>query len=221
MRLLFLGPPGAGKGTQCQLLSTKLRIPHLSSGDLLRAAVAQNTEAGKKAATYMNDGHLVPDDVLIEMFKEALKQDECKNGYILDGFPRNLAQAKSLDVMLKCLNQSLVKVININIDVKPLTERITGRRVCSNKNCLQVYHIKFHQSLVMGICDKCKSALNTRSDDKEELVKVRLQTYFKQTEPLIEYYSSQGLLVNIAGDKQTSDVFDSILSSLKQQMPAK
>ncbi len=216
MRILFLGPPGSGKGTQCQLLSNELKIKHLSSGDLLRASVAQGTAAGLEAKTYMDKGLLVPDPVLIAMFKDNLSQSSCHHGYILDGFPRNLSQAKSFDDMLNDLHQTLDCVINLEIDSAPLTLRITGRRVCTNKNCLKVYHIKFSPSQVENVCDDCKDKLIIRSDDKEDLVKVRLATYFEQTQPLIEYYQLKKILVNIDASQSSQNVFNSILMTLKE-----
>ena len=216
MRILFLGPPGSGKGTQCQLLSNELKIKHLSSGDLLRASVAQGTAAGLEAKTYMDKGLLVPDPVLIAMFKDNLSQENCHNGYILDGFPRNLSQAKSFDDMLSNLHQFLDCVINLEIDSEPLTLRITGRRVCANKNCLKVYHTKFNPPQVENVCDDCKCELIIRSDDKEDLVKVRLATYFEQTQPLIEYYQLKKILVNIDASQSSQNVFNSILTTLKE-----
>ena len=216
MHLLFLGPPGAGKGTQCQLLSGELNLTHLSSGDLLRASVAQNTKSGQMAKTYMDKGLLVPDEVLIAMFKEKLSDTSLETGYILDGFPRNLAQAQSFDIMLTDLNQKLDCVINLDMDSEPLMLRITGRRVCSNKACNKVYHIKFSPPKLDNICDSCGHELIIRADDKEDLVKVRLKTYFEQTQPLIDYYQKQKILVNIDASLATKDVFNRILNALKE-----
>jgi adenylate kinase len=213
MRMLFLGPPGSGKGTQCKKLADKLKVKHLSSGDLLREAVAQNTEAGIQAKSYMEAGKLVPDPVLIAMFKENLTNPDVANGFILDGFPRNVAQAKSLDELLNELHASLDSVLNLIIEDKFLTERITGRRSC--KKCGAVYHIKFAPPKTPDICDVCGSPLVQRSDDREELVKKRLETYREQTEPLIEYYDLRHILKTIVAEGEPDQVFSRILQALK------
>jgi len=214
MRILFLGAPGAGKGTQCKRLSAKLNLPHLSSGDLLREAVKAGTPAGVQAKDYMDKGLLVPDEVLIKMFGEKLSAPECKNGFILDGFPRNLAQAKSLDELLVSLNSGLSTVINLDVDDSLLTERICGRWTCSNKACAAVYHVKFAPPKVQSKCDLCDSDLTQRADDKEELVKARLNTYREQTEPLIQYYTEKKLLKTVQGEGDQEAIFDNLLQSL-------
>jgi len=215
MRILFLGAPGAGKGTQCKRLAAKLNLPHLSSGDLLREAVKAGTPAGVSAKEFMDKGVLVPDEVLIKMFGEKLSSPACKGGYILDGFPRNLAQAKSLDELLASLNSNLSTVINLEVDDSLLTERICGRWTCSNKACAAVYHVKFAPPKAEGKCDVCGSDLSQRADDKEELVKARLNTYREQTEPLIDYYTQKKVLVTIQGEGDQDDIFNNILQSLK------
>lgn len=215
MRILFLGAPGAGKGTQCKRLAAKLSLPHLSSGDLLREAVKAGTPAGVSAKEFMDKGVLVPDEVLIKMFGEKLSSPACKGGYILDGFPRNLAQAKSLDELLASLNSNLSTVINLEVDDSLLTERICGRWTCSNKSCAAVYHVKFAPPKAEGKCDVCESDLSQRADDKEELVKARLNTYREQTEPLIDYYTQKKVLVTIQGEGDQDDIFNNILQSLK------
>lgn len=215
MRILFLGAPGAGKGTQCKRLAAKLNLPHLSSGDLLREAVKAGTPAGVSAKEFMDKGVLVPDEVLIKMFGEKLSSPECKGGYILDGFPRNLAQAKSLDELLGSLNSNLSTVINLEVDDSLLTERICGRWTCSNKACAAVYHVKFAPPKAEGKCDVCGSDLSQRADDKEELVKARLNTYREQTEPLIDYYTQKKVLVTIQGEGDQDVIFNNILQSLK------
>ncbi|PZM77994.1 MAG: adenylate kinase [Candidatus Melainabacteria bacterium] len=215
MRILFLGAPGAGKGTQCKRLAAKLSLPHLSSGDLLREAVKAGTPAGVSAKEFMDKGVLVPDEVLIKMFGEKLSSPDCKGGYILDGFPRNLAQAKSLDELLTSLNSNLSTVINLEVDDSLLTERICGRWTCSNKACAAVYHVKFAPPKAEGKCDVCGSDLSQRADDKEELVKARLNTYREQTEPLIDYYTQKKILVTIQGEGDQEEIFNNILQSLK------
>jgi adenylate kinase len=215
MRILFLGAPGAGKGTQCKRLAAKLSLPHLSSGDLLREAVKAGTPAGVSAKEFMDKGVLVPDEVLIKMFGEKLSSPDCKGGYILDGFPRNLAQAKSLDELLTSLNSNLSTVINLEVDDSLLTERICGRWTCSNKACAAVYHVKFAPPKAEGKCDVCGSDLSQRADDKEELVKARLNTYREQTEPLIDYYTQKKILVTIQGEGDQDVIFNNILQSLK------
>lgn len=215
MRILFLGAPGAGKGTQCKRLAAKLNLPHLSSGDLLREAVKAGTPAGVSAKEFMDKGVLVPDEVLIKMFGEKLSSPACKGGYILDGFPRNLAQAKSLDELLSSLNSNLSTVINLEVDDSLLTERICGRWTCSNKACAAVYHVKFAPPKAEGKCDVCGSDLSQRADDKEELVKARLNTYREQTEPLIDYYTQKKVLVTIQGEGDQDVIFNNILQSLK------
>jgi adenylate kinase len=213
MRILFLGPPGSGKGTQCKKLAQKLQLPHISSGDLLREAVANNSPAGKSAKAFMEAGKLVPDNVLIEMFKEKLSAKESAQGFILDGFPRNVNQAESLDALLGELKVSLDAVLNLKIDDKLVSERIAGRRSC--KNCGAVYHVKFAPPAKPDICDVCGGQLIQRSDDKESLVKERLLTYRQQTEPLIEYYQARKLLLIVDAEGDPEVIFSSILQLLK------
>lgn len=215
MQILFLGAPGAGKGTQCKRLAEKLSLPHLSSGDLLREAVRLQTRAGLEAKSYMDRGLLVPDNVLIAMFKEFLSKKEMDRGFILDGFPRNLPQAESLSTLLTELSKALTVVINLHTLDELLVERITGRRVCPNKDCNAVYHIKFAPPQKEGVCDKCRAELSHRSDDKPEVVKQRLETYREQTEPLIKYYSDQGLVKTVDGEGDPEEVFENLMKALK------
>jgi len=215
MRILFLGAPGAGKGTQCKKLAEKFSLPHLSSGDLLREAVAKGTKAGLEAKDFMDRGVLVPDPVLIAMFREKLTSAECAKGFILDGFPRNLPQAQALASMLADINANLSTVVNLITDDAVLTERITGRRICSNKSCNAVYHIKFSRPKTDNKCDKCGSDLYQRSDDKEELVKKRLSEYRAQTEPLIDYYGEKKLLCSVDGEGDQEKIFADILQCIK------
>lgn len=215
MQILFLGAPGAGKGTQCKRLSKHLDLAHLSSGDLLREAVKEGTPTGMKAKSFMDKGMLVPDEVLIAMFEEKLARPECAKGFILDGFPRNLAQAGSLDELLEKLNKQLTVVINMQVDFNLLTERICGRRTCGNKECGTTYHIKFMPPKKDDICDACGSALTKRSDDNEEVVRNRLSVYEKETAPLINYYDSRLILRTIDGDGDVDEIFSDILRTIK------
>lgn len=215
MRILFLGAPGAGKGTQCKKLSAKLNLQHLSSGDLLRDAVKNGTPAGLAAKEFMDKGQLVPDKVLIDLFREKLSQPECAGGFILDGFPRNLAQAESLGELLNELKANLDVVVDLQTADSLLEERITGRRVCPNKACNAVYHVKFSPAKKDGICDHCGTELSHRSDDKPELVKQRLSVYHQLTAPLIDYYGRRGVLVAVEGEGEQEAIFASILKALK------
>jgi adenylate kinase len=215
MQILFLGAPGAGKGTQCKKLAEKLSLPHLSSGDMLREAVKQGTKAGVEAKSFMDKGLLVPDEVLIKMFREFLSKKEMDKGFILDGFPRNLAQAESLSTLLTELSKKLTVVINLETSEDLLVDRITGRRVCPNKECNAVYHIKYFAPQKEGVCDKCQTELSHRSDDKPEVVKQRLQTYAEQTEPLIQYYGNQGLVKNVNGEGEAEQIFENLIKELK------
>lgn len=215
MQILFLGAPGAGKGTQCQRLARHLALPHLSSGDLLREAVKVGTPAGQAAKSYMDKGILVPDPILQEMFREKLYTPECYKGFILDGFPRNVTQARSLDGLLEELNRKLSVVINIQVDDRLLSERITGRRVCSNKACNVPYHVKFAPPKVDGVCDLCGTSIMRRSDDKDNLVEQRLKTYNEETAPLIEYYDKRLLLRTVDGDGDPDEIFADLLRTLQ------
>lgn len=214
MRILFLGPPGAGKGTQCHKLATNFKVPHLSSGDLLRDAVKAGSPTGLSAKSYMDKGQLVPDAVLIDMFRERLTGKECAGGFILDGFPRNLAQTEALDKMLVEIGKPLETVLNVQIPDHLLTARITGRRTCPNKQCNAVYHINFKASRDGRTCDNCQTELVQRSDDKEELVKERLAVYNKSTAPLIDFYDKKLLLRTIDGDGDENAIFADILHTL-------
>lgn len=215
MQILFLGAPGAGKGTQCKMLARHLDLLHLSSGDLLREAVKQGTAAGVAAKSYMEQGVLVPDSILIDMFREKLHTPECQKGFILDGFPRNVAQARALNDLFEELNRKLSAVINLQVDEKLLTERICGRRICSNKECNAPYHVKFAPPKVENTCSICGSPLTHRSDDREDLVAARLKTYFEQTEPLIEFYDKQLLLRTVDGEGDPDEIFADLLRTLK------
>lgn len=216
MQILFLGAPGAGKGTQCKRIAVDLKLPHLSSGDLLREAVKAGTAAGAQAKGFMDKGQLVPDDVLIAMFEEKLSAPECKEGFILDGFPRNVAQAEALDKLLAKIKKDLTVVIDLAVDFGKLKERITGRRLCSNKACNAPYHVKFAVPKADNKCDLCGSELYQRSDDKEEVVGERLKTYNEQTAPLIDYYSKRNILKTVDGNGEADDIYNELRDLFKK-----
>ncbi|MEW5899636.1 MAG: adenylate kinase [Bacillota bacterium] len=213
MNLLIMGPPGAGKGTQAEVLVKELQITHISTGDMFRNAIKEGTEMGKKAKEYMDRGELVPDEVVVGMVKDRLSQPDCAKGFLLDGFPRTLPQARALDETLQSMGIKLDGVINIDVPRERLMARLTGRRVC--KNCGASYHILFNPPQTPGKCNACGGELYQRSDDNEEAVANRLDVYEAQTQPLIEYYQEKGLLKNINGDQEISKVLADILTSLK------
>lgn len=215
MRLVFLGAPGAGKGTQAKRLVEKYGIPQISTGDLLRAAVAAGTPLGKEAKAYMDRGELVPDSVVLGMVKERLSQDDCKKGFILDGFPRNVAQAEALDKMLAEMNMPLDLALNLDVPFDDLMKRLTGRRTC--KSCGQMYNIYYSPSKEEGKCDKCGGELFQRDDDKEETIRKRLEVYKAQTEPLIDYYTKKGILKSVAGTGNIDEIFSSICAILEKK----
>ena len=215
MHILLMGPPGAGKGTQAEKLIEEFKIPHISTGDMFRAAVKAGTELGKEAKRYMDAGGLVPDVVTIGIVREGLSKPECANGFMLDGFPRTEEQAVALDGILKELGIKLTGVININVPDSELVGRVTGRRIC--KNCGATFHVSFNPTKVEGVCDKCSGALYQRNDDKEETVKNRLQAYHAQTEPLIEYYSKQGVYTEIDGLQAIDRVFADVVAALESK----
>lgn len=216
MNLILLGGPGAGKGTQAKKLIDKYQIPQISTGDILRAAVKEGTPLGKKAKEYMDAGKLVPDEVVIGIVEERLKQPDCKKGFILDGFPRTVAQAEALDQALKKMGTALDHVISIEVDEEELVTRLTGRRTCKNPNCGMMYHIKFNPPKKEGVCDKCGSELYQRDDDNETTVRSRLATYNQATKPLIDYYRNKGLLRPIQGVGSIDDIFNKIVAILSQ-----
>lgn len=213
MNLLIMGPPGAGKGTQAEVLVKELAISHISTGDMFRNAIKEGTEMGKKAKEYMDKGGLVPDEVVVGMVRERLRHPDCKKGFLLDGFPRTLAQAEALDEALQSLDIRLNGVINIDVPRERLMARLTGRRVC--KKCGASYHVLFNLPKVEGKCNTCGGELYQRSDDNEEAVSNRLDVYKAQTQPLIDYYRKKDLLKNINGDQDINLVLKDILSGLK------
>jgi adenylate kinase len=213
MKLVLLGAPGAGKGTQAKKLIEKYRIPQISTGDILRKAVADGTPLGKEAKSYMDKGELVPDSVVIGLVKERLGQDDCKNGYILDGFPRNTSQAETLDNVLSEMNSPLDIALSVDVDKDDLMKRLTGRRTC--KGCQQMYNIHFSTPQKEGICDKCGGQLYQRDDDKEETIRNRLDVYDKSTAPLIDYYGKKGILKSVQGVGSIDEIFNKVVSILE------
>ncbi|NOZ70193.1 MAG: adenylate kinase [Deferribacteres bacterium] len=215
MRLVLLGAPGAGKGTQAKKLIEKYGIPQISTGDILRKAVADGTPLGKEAKSYMDKGELVPDSVVIGLVKERLAQDDCKKGYILDGFPRNTAQAETLDQVLAEMNAPLDVALVVDVDKDDLMKRLTGRRTC--RGCQQMYNIHFSPPKKEGVCDKCGGELYQRDDDKEETIKNRLDVYERSTAPLIDYYGKKNILKTVKGVGSIDDIFNNICSILDSQ----
>lgn len=213
MYILLMGPPGAGKGTQAERLVDAFHIPHISTGDMFRAAVKQGTELGKEAKRYMDAGQLVPDAVTIGIVKDGLSKPECEKGFLLDGFPRTSEQAVALDATLSELGVALTRVVNIVVPDSELVSRVTGRWIC--KACGATYHVSFNAPKTEGVCDKCNGALYQRDDDREETVKKRLEVYHSQTKPLIDYYKAQGLYTEIDGLQAIDKVFDDIIASLR------
>ncbi|MEW5745451.1 MAG: adenylate kinase [Nitrospirota bacterium] len=212
MRIVLLGAPGAGKGTQAKKLIEKYPMPQISTGDLLRAAVAAGTPLGKEAKSYMDKGELVPDSVVLGMVEERLKQDDCKKGYILDGFPRNTKQAEALDKMLASLNMPLNAALSVDVPFDDLMKRLTGRRTC--KACGQMYNVYFNPPKKEGVCDKCGGELFQRDDDREETIKKRLEVYNSQTAPLIDYYGKKSILKSVSGTGSIDDIFGKVCSAL-------
>jgi adenylate kinase len=212
MRIILLGPPGSGKGTQAKFLSEKFSIPHISTGDIFRLHISQKSLLGLEAKSYIDKGQLVPDEVTIKLIESRLTEDDCKNGFLLDGFPRTIKQADALVSLLIKMNASVDSVINIEVPSKDIIDRITGRRVC--KNCGASYHIIFNPSAVKDICDRCEGPLIQREDDTEGTVRKRLDVYESQTKPLVSYYDEKGLLRNINGSQDIAKVFKDICSIL-------
>ena len=208
MKIVFMGPPGAGKGTQAEKIIENYQIPHISTGDMFRKAIKDQTELGMEAKRSMDQGALVPDHVTIGIVKDRLSESDCKSGFLLDGFPRTVDQAKALDEILTSLDSKIDYVINIDVDLDILKERLTGRRIC--RSCGATYHMVFNPPAVAGTCDKCGGELYQRKDDNEETVGNRLDVYVSQTKPLLDYYSLAGNLVNINGQQSIDLVFAEI-----------
>ncbi len=208
MIVIFLGPPGSGKGTQAKKVSAERGWPQLSTGDMLRTAITGNTDLGIKAKDYMNRGALVPDQLVVDLIHERVLNSDCERGFILDGFPRTVSQAESLSEMLKKSGKAVGKVVLFSIDENELLNRLTGRRTCSS--CSAMYHISFSPTKVTDKCDKCGGLTIQRDDDKPEIIKKRLQVYREQTEPVAGYYEKRGLLVKIDASLDPTVVFEKI-----------
>lgn len=213
MNILFMGPPGAGKGTQAERIVTEFNIPHISTGDAFRMAKSQGTPLGLEAQKYMDQGLYVPDDITIGIVRERLGQPDCEQGFLLDGFPRTIAQAEALDEIMQSLGRKLDHVINLKVDRDLLLARLTGRRIC--KSCGATYHVMFNPPQVDGVCDKCQGELYQRSDDNEEKVGTRLDEYVTKTAPLLEYYEAKGILRQVDGEKEIDTVSQEIQSLLR------
>ena len=213
MKLILLGPPGAGKGTQAKMLTERFSIPQISTGDILRAAVKDKTPMGLKAKQYMDTGGLVPDEVVVGIVRDRLQEADCINGFILDGFPRTVAQADALQTSLEEMDKALDRVISLDVDAEALVERLTGRRTC--KECGRGYHIKFDPPRVDALCDTCGGSLFQRDDDQEETIRKRLQVYVDQASPLISYYRDGDVLVELDGMQPIPQVQEKMLSLLQ------
>ena len=212
MKIIMLGAPGAGKGTQAKKIAAKYEIPHISTGDIFRANIKEGTELGKKAKTYMDQGLLVPDELVVDLVVDRVNQEDCKNGYVLDGFPRTIPQAEALDKALAELGQKMDYAIDVDVPDENIVNRMSGRRACLN--CGATYHIVSIPTKVEGICDRCGQPVVLRDDDKPETVQKRLTVYHEQTQPLIDYYKNQGILREVDGSVDMEDVFKEILNIL-------
>lgn len=212
MKLIMLGAPGAGKGTQAKKLAEKYNIPHISTGDIFRANIKNETELGKKAKGFMDQGLLVPDDLVLELVADRLSQEDAMRGFVLDGFPRTIPQATNLDETLKRINSQINFAIDVDVPDENIVRRMSGRRACVK--CGATYHISHNPPKVEGICDSCSSQLILRADDEPDTVLKRLSVYHEQTQPLIEYYKSKNLLATVDGTLPIDEIFDAIVSLL-------
>ena len=212
MKIIMLGAPGAGKGTQAKKIAEKYQIPHISTGDIFRANIKNGTELGKKAKTYMDQGLLVPDELVCDLVVDRVQQDDCKKGYILDGFPRTIPQAESLDAALSRLGEAVDYAINVDVPDENIVNRMGGRRACVG--CGATYHLVYAAPKKEGICDNCGAELILRDDDKPETVQKRLGVYHEQTQPLIDYYTKKGILKEVDGTMDMGDVFKAIVEIL-------
>lgn len=213
MKIIMLGAPGAGKGTQAKMLADKYKIPHVSTGDIFRANIKNGTELGTKAKVYMDQGMLVPDELTCDLVVDRIKQDDCKDGYILDGFPRTIPQAECLDKALDALNDKIDFAVNVEVPDENIIRRMSGRRACLS--CGRTYHIVYNPPKEEGICDECKKELVLRDDDKPETVEKRLKVYHEQTQPLIDYYRNKGVLAEVDGTRDMQEVFAAITDVLE------
>ena len=212
LKIIMLGAPGAGKGTQAKKIAAKYSIPHISTGDIFRANIKNNTELGQKAKTYMDKGELVPDELVVDLIMDRFKEPDCANGYVLDGFPRTIPQAEALDKALNAQKESVDYAINVEVPDENIINRMSGRRACVG--CGATYHIQFNPTKVEGVCDVCGDKLILRDDDKPETVKNRLSVYHEQTQPLIDYYAKKNILAEVDGTKDMEDVFNAIVEIL-------
>ena len=212
MKIVMLGAPGAGKGTQAKQIAAKYGVPHISTGDIFRANLKEGTELGLKAKVFMDQGLLVPDSLTLELIMDRFSKDDCKNGYVLDGFPRTIPQAEALTKALKDNNDKLDYAVDVDVPDENIVNRMSGRRACSK--CGGTFHIKFNPTKVEGICDLCGGELYVRDDDKPEVVSKRLATYHEQTQPLIDYYKSEGILKTVDGTQPVDKVFEDIVKIL-------
>jgi adenylate kinase len=212
MKIIMLGAPGAGKGTQAQMIADKFNIPHISTGDIFRANIKNGTELGKKAKEFMDKGQLVPDELTVQPLLDRVANDDCKNGYVLDGFPRTIPQADVLDSELTKLGDKVDFAINVDVPDENIVRRMSGRRACLK--CGATYHIEHIPPKKEGICDKCGSELVQREDDKPETVQNRLSVYHEQTQPLIDYYDKKNILKTVDGTKDMQEVFSNIVGIL-------
>ena len=212
MKIIMLGAPGAGKGTQAKHISTKYEIPHISTGDIFRANIKNGTDLGKKAKEYMDKGALVPDELTCDLVMDRIQQEDCKNGFILDGFPRTIPQAEALENALTAAQQTMDYAINVDVPDENIIKRMGGRRACLN--CGATYHVEFNPTKVEGVCDSCGSEIVLREDDKPETVKNRLNVYHNQTQPLIDFYNKKGILKTVDGTQSLDKVFEDIVTIL-------
>lgn len=212
MKIIMLGAPGAGKGTQAKQIADKYSIPHISTGDIFRANIKNGTELGKKAKQYMDQGALVPDELTCDLVMDRIQQDDCKNGFVLDGFPRTIPQAEALDAALGKINEKMDYAIDVDVPDENIVNRMSGRRACLN--CGATYHLISIPPKVDGICDRCGSEIVLREDDKPETVQKRLKVYHEQTQPLIDYYKNQGILKSVDGTQPMDEVFKAIVTIL-------
>ena len=213
MKIVMLGAPGAGKGTQAKQIAAKYGIPHISTGDIFRANLKEGTELGLKAKVYMDQGQLVPDSLTLELIMDRFSKDDCKNGYVLDGFPRTIPQAEALTKALKDNNDRLDYAIDVDVPDENIINRMSGRRACAK--CGGTFHIKYNPTKVEGICDLCGGELYIRNDDKPEIVQKRLVAYHEQTQPLIDYYRNEGILKTVDGTQDVDKVFEDIVAILE------